>query len=204
MQEELQPLLEKIQSEGIAKANAAAAEIVAKAEAARIVSEAEKKASETAQEAQDAAAKLTARAEESLRQATRDVMLKLRGDIDRTFEGLLLRDVSAALSDKGLLARCIESAIAGLRETGETGGGEVHVAAADADAVAAALLSSAVAKAGSGEGFSVEASDGVSAGFRLFLKDGRVEHDFTAEAIRDALAASIRPALAKIVFASKD
>lgn len=206
MQEELQPLLDRIQSEGLAKAKAAAAETIAKAEkeAKDIVAAAEAKAQETIAKAQDEAAKLQSRAEESLRQASRDVLLALKADIDNTFGKMLLAEVSGSLRDPALLARVVEEAVRTAIDAARGGKVEVLVRPEDADAVAKALVASAALRAKGADGFRVEASDEVSAGFRLLLHDGRVEHDFSAEAVRDALSAAIRPALAKIVFAPQD
>ena len=206
MSEELQPLLDRIRSEGIAKAQAEAEKTAAaaKAEAAATVAAAKAEAAAIVEKAEAAAAQLRARAEESLRQAARDVMLRVGGDVQSTLERMLLADVSKALSDPAELARCVESVVAAEAAAAGPSGAVVAVPPETASAVAARLVSAAAAKAAGEGGFRVEASDGVSAGFRVFLHGGRVEHDFTAEAVSAALASAVRPALAEIVFGKRD
>lgn len=195
MQEELQPLLDKIRSEGLDKANAEAARIVAAAheEAEKVVTAAKAEADRIKDEAKAEADKLGARAGESLRQAARDVLLKLQGDIQKTFENMLRTETASAMTDKALLAKCIEA-------VATSPGAEIRVSEQDADALAKSLVSLAASQAGSEGGLHVVAADGVSAGFHVFLAGGRVEHDFSADAVSEALAGAIRPALAKIVF----
>ena len=101
MAEELQSLLDRIQSEGVAKAEARAAEIVA---------EAEKKAAEIRAAAEADAATLQSRAEQSLQQAARDVRLQVGAAIQETLERVLLKDVRAALADPAFLQRYVEMA----------------------------------------------------------------------------------------------
>ncbi len=195
MAEELQTLLDRIQSEGVEKANARAAEIVAEAEkkAAETIALAEKKAAETKAAAEADAATLRARAEQSLAQAGRDVRLAISQAIQETLERVLLRDVSAAMRDPALVARCAEEVVKAMPS-----GAELAVASANAEAVAAHLRASLAADAAAG--VRVAPSDDVTAGFRVFVQDGRVEHDFTAEAVAGALARGVGPTLAALAF----
>ena len=112
MAEELQSLLDRIQNEGVAKAEARAAEIVAEAEkkAAGIVAEAEKKAADLRSAAEADAATLQSRAEQSLQQAARDVRLQVGAAIQETLERVLRKDVAAALADPAFLQRYVELA----------------------------------------------------------------------------------------------
>lgn len=202
MAEELQPLLDKIRTEGLAKANADAGAIAAKAkaDAQAVLEKAQAEAAAIREKAEADAAQLRARSEESLRQAARDVMLKVGRDVQAALERILLADVSAALSDPAALSRCIEGAVS----AGIAAGGVVQVPPEAAKAVADTVLASAAAGAAGKDGFRVEAADGVSSGFRVFVENGRVEHDFTAEAVSAALAAAVRPALAAVVFGKRD
>ena len=84
MSEELQSLLEKINSDGIMKANAERDTIIAKAqaEAAAIIAAAEAKAEETRKQAAADAETLQKRAESAIEQAARDVVLKLKAELE--------------------------------------------------------------------------------------------------------------------------
>ena len=197
MSEELQSLLDRIQADGVAKAEARAAEIVSEAErkAAGIVSAAEKKAAETLAKAEADAATFGRRAEESLRQAARDVVRSVREDVQETCARLLRADVKAALSGDALAA--VVEAVA-RASAAEDAGAELRVPPAAAEKVAAhakARLAAELAK-----GLRIAPDADVSAGVRVLVKDGRVEHDFTDGAIVEALSRVVRPELAKAAF----
>ena len=85
MAEELQGLLDRIQSEGIAKAEAEKTKIVedAKAEAAKIVAAAEAKAASIVKKANEEAEISVAKGNDAIKQAARDVLIALRADIEK-------------------------------------------------------------------------------------------------------------------------
>ncbi|MBQ3809337.1 MAG: hypothetical protein II839_00795 [Kiritimatiellae bacterium] len=197
MSEELQSLLDRIQADGVAKAEARAADIVSAAEkkAADIVSAAEKKAAERLAKAEADAATFERRAGESLRQAARDVVRSVRENVQETCERLLRADVKAALSGDALAAVVETVAKA---SAAEDAGAELRVPPAEAEKVAAhakARLAAELAK-----GLKIAPDADVAAGVRVLVKNGRVEHDFTAEAVVEALSRVVRPELAKAAF----
>ena len=100
MAEELQQLLEKIQRDGVDKANAEAAAIVAKAkdEANALVKNAEEEAAATRAKAEEEAEAYAARARETISQAARDTVLKVKDDVTKLLTKLLAQDVTAALA----------------------------------------------------------------------------------------------------------
>ena len=136
MSEELQSLLDRIQADGVGKAEARAAEIVAEAEkkAAAIVAEAEKKAADLRSKAEADAATFARRSEESLRQAARDVVRGVRENVQATCERLVKADVKAALSGDALAAVVETVAKAAVAEDA---GAELRVPPAEAEKVAA-------------------------------------------------------------------
>ena len=197
MAEELQSLLDRIQAEGVGKAEARAAEIVAAAEkkAADTLAAAEKKAAELRAAAEADAKASAARSAETLRQAARDVVRSVREDVQATCERLLKADVKAALSGDALAEVVVAVAKA---SAAEDAGAELRVPPAAAEKVAAhakARLAAELAK-----GLRIAPDADVSAGVRVLVKDGRVEHDFTDGAIVEALSRVVRPELAKAAF----
>ena len=84
MSEELQSLLEKINSDGVMKANAERDAIISKAraEADAIIAAAQKEAESTRKQAATDAETLQKRAESAITQAARDVVLKLRAELE--------------------------------------------------------------------------------------------------------------------------
>ena len=88
MAEELQSLLEKIQSDGIARAEAERDAVVAKAvkEAQEIVERAKKEAETILAAAGAEAQSIQKRAESTIRQAARDIVLKLKSELECRLE----------------------------------------------------------------------------------------------------------------------
>ena len=191
MAEELQQLLEKIQRDGVDKANAEAAAIVAKAkdEANALVKKAEEEAAATRAKAEEEAAAYAARARETISQAARDTVLKVKEDVTKLLTKLLAQDVTAALANEA-----VPLAAAAVKEL-VTGSAAAEVAAAPkfVDALRAQLAAQAQ------DGVKVVADEMTGAGFTVKLDNGRVEHDFTDAAIAGALAQRLRADLAALI-----
>ena len=192
MAEELQQLLEKIQHDGVEKANAEAAAIISKAKAE---AEACKKAA--AEEAAAATAKAEAeakasaeRAEKTIQQAARDTIREVKNALDALFENLLAKNVNAALSTPGEAAKIALDAIRSLNAD------DAEVAANEK--LAAALKAQLAADAAS-KGVKVVLDPSVGSGFSIRLDGGRVEYDFSEAAISAAIAKRLRPALAALL-----
>ena len=190
MAEELQQLLEKIQHDGVEKANAEAKAIVEKAkeEAKAIVEKAKEESAAATAKAEADAKAFAERASTTIKQAARDTVLEVKDGVGKFFEGLLAQDVKAALADSAaaLAADAVQALAAG---------SAAQVAANER--LADALRAQFAAKAAGG--VTVVTDESVGAGFSVRLDGGRVEHDFSEKAITAALAKRLRPDLAKIV-----
>ncbi len=188
MAEELQGLIERINRDGVEKANAKAAEIVASAEsrAADIVRKAQDAADRSAAAARESAEQSAERARETIRQAARDAIISVERSVTRILERLLAEDVDSALADPA-----VATAVAGEAVKGLAGDAEVFAGAKVAEALRAQLAARG--------GFRVTLDDSVGSGFTVRLDGGRVEHDFTGAAIAAELSKRLRPDLAKIV-----
>lgn len=191
MAEELQQLLEKIQHDGVEKANAEAAAILAKAkaDADAILKDAEAKAAARRDEAEADARAFEDRARKTISQAARDTVLDVKAALGRLLENLLSKDVAAALANPDEVARLALAAVKAL------GADAVDVAAGAklADALKAQLAAAAA------KGVQVVLDETTGAGFSLRLDGGRVEHDFSEAALAAALAKRLRPDLARLV-----
>lgn len=188
--ENLDALLVKIRTEGVDKARAEADAIVAQArkDAEKIVATARSEAEQCKAQAQADADRFQQGAEATLRQAARDVRMKLEQDITSLLERTLGGEVDATLEAGAIVGKLVEEAVETyLRD------GVVTVAAAPklAEALKARL-------AQKGE-VTVVTDAQMGTGFRVLLKGGRVEHDFTGEAVTQALTALLRPQLAKLL-----
>lgn len=191
MAEELQQLLEKIQRDGVDKANAEAKAILEKAnaDAKAILEKAEAEAKAIVEKAQADADAFAERAKTTVGNAARDTVIEVKNGVEKLFADLLAKDVRSALSASAVnLAGEAIKALA-------TGSTDVQVAANAqlADALRAQLAADAAG------GVKVVTDESVGAGFSVRLDGGRVEHDFSEKAIAAALAKRLRPDLAKIV-----
>ena len=190
MAEEIQQLLEKIQRDGVDKANAEAAAIVAKAkaEADAIVKKAQEDAAAAEAKGKADAEAYAARARETIGQAARDTVLKVKDDVSNLLTKLLAQNVSAALATEA-----VPLAAAAVKELVTNGDAEVSTSAKLVDALRAQLAAQAQ------NGVKVVADEMTGAGFTVKLDNGRVEHDFTDAAISEALAQRLRADLAKLL-----
>ena len=186
--EDLQSLLEKINRDGVEKADAEARKIIddAKAKADAIIKEALATAEKSKAESEKASAAYAERAAETIRQSARDVVIGVKDAIGALLENLLAKDVDKTLSDEKTATEIVSAAIKDL-----TGPGEIRCN----EKLATALKS----QVSSLKSFSIATDESLGTGFTIKLDGGRVEHDFTAETISTELAKRLRPDLAKLL-----
>ena len=178
MSEDLQGLLEKINRDGVEKAQAQADAIIADAKA---------KAAEIVKTATDEAAKdYQARAAETVRQAARDTVLSVRDAVTALLEKALVKDVSAALADDKAAAALVAEVVKDFAVKGEIVAGEK-------------LAKTLAAQVAALKSFTVVTDAALDAGFSVKLDGGRVEHAFTADVIAGELAKRLRPDLAALL-----
>ena len=193
----LQALLDKIHTEGVDKANAEAKRIVATAEtqAKATVTEAEKQASELAAKAERDSQAFARRATETVRQAARDVVLSVEKAILKQLETLLLTEITRSLDKPDKLASLTEAAVGAYLAGGQK---DLTVCLSEKAADVANALRQTFAKEAQA-GVTLVLDPDTDAGFRIQLDRGRVEHDFTATAITEAIAQHLRPRLAALL-----
>lgn len=201
MAEDLQQLLDRIQQDGVDKAQAEADRILKQAEArAKAIREdAEEQRQARLQEAEEDAAQLEARGRRALEQAARDTVLTVARQLEKLMQGALQAEVGRALEGEalaGLVARVVE----GYSRDGA--GVDVLVREEDREAVKAAVTNHL--KGAAADGITIRAERGLSQGFRVALDDGRVTHDFSAQAVAESLAGLLRPYLAEITRGAVD
>jgi V/A-type H+-transporting ATPase subunit E len=188
MSEDLQSILEKINREGVEKAEAEAKKIIdaAKAKAAEITAAAAADAARVKAEADKAAAQYAERAGETIRQAARDTVISVERAVTAMLERLLVKDVETALADENNAAALALEAVKDL-----TGNAEISVAGRMTAAFKARLAAM--------KNVTVVTDETAGSGFSVKLDGGRIEHDFSAEVIAGELAKRLRPDLAKLV-----
>ena len=197
MAEELQSLLDKINAEGVQKAEAEAARIIetAKKQAQEIRSEAEAAAAATVKDAAEQAAALESRAEAAIKQAARDVLLQLQSELQNRIEKAVAGAAEQALTPQFMteLIRSMAAQFAADPAADVT----VLTAAKDASALEGTL------KAALANSFKqqpkVLASAGVKGGMEVSFQDGKLYFDFTSDAITELVAAYIGPRLGAMI-----
>lgn len=198
MTEELQSLLERIEEDGVRKGEEKARAIVQAAEekAAGILKDAEAQAAARRQAAERDADAFEERAATSIRQAARDVVLSVGETLQGAFRRIVRAEVDDELSGEGLRA-----ILGGLLETyfrDAAGAGAVlRVGEKEREQLVAHFqkrFSEALK-----DGLEIQGDSGVIAGFTIRLRGEDVEHDFSGEAVTDALCELLRPKVAEIV-----
>lgn len=199
MADDIQNLLERIQKDGVDKAEAEAGRIVAaaKAKAEAMTAEAKKTAEAIVKKAEEDSAAFAERATKAIEQAARDVLLSLAGAIDATLKRIVHSEVSGALAPdtlKQMLARVVEAYCGNASGNSRI---EMLLRPDQQKQLADFLMSKFGAKLRSG--LEIKADDTVISGFRVSVVNENLRHDFSAEAITDALCRFLRPRLAEIV-----
>lgn len=186
--EDLQNLLEKINREGVEKAEAEATRIIAdaKAKADALLKDAAEKAQALKTDAERNAAASTQRANETIRQGARDLVLSVKASLDSLFEKVLLKDVEKALDDEATIKALVTEAIKGV-----TGPVEVALPAKLAPTLKAQLAASG--------NITVVTDESLGQGFSVKTDLGRVESAFTAQVVASEIARRLRPDLAELL-----
>lgn len=199
MADELQALLDKINEEGLKKAEARQEEILAaaKTDAARILDEAKAESKRLVEAARREADMLRTKGEQSLQQAARDVLLSLREQLQERMQAVARAAVRETL-DPARLAEILKTVIESFLESGdEEGDAVVHLNPDQEkevrDFLEKQLADDLVARV------EIAPVRTVSGGFRLQRKGEDVFYDFSDEALAEALTAFVNPRLAEIV-----
>lgn len=200
MAEELQYLIERIQREAVDAGEKQAADIIAKAkqEAAKIVAEAERQAQERLEKAERDAQQFTERSIQTLRQAARDLLIAVGQGVEN-----ILANLAAEAADRSLTYETVQEMLVKLSESyvGRTDR-ERRIELLVSPQDQARLINFFKEKYNEKlrEGLVIQGDERIFKGFKVRLEDGRVTHNFTPEAIAEALANFLRPHLSEIVY----
>jgi len=200
MAEELQHLIERIQREAVDTGEQQAAKIViqAREKAAALIKEAEVKAAAIVEKADVDARLFTQRGEQALAQSARDLLITVGRGIERIFEQLVVRSTDQVLDAQSLqpvLARIME---AYAKDGGQAGDLEIMMSEADKKTLTDFFKQQFAAELANGLKVTVDPRTGK--GFKVRRHDRNIEHDFTREAIAEAVSSFLRPVLAETVY----
>ena len=187
MAEELQSLLEKINAEGVKKAEAERAEILAaaQAEAKRIVEAAQVEAKRLVSQAEAESETLRRRAESEVKQAARDTLLELKAELETRMNNAVNGATAQALDPK-LMAQIVKAMVAKFAETPDA---EITVRCAVKERAALdAALKNALADS-LVKSPKVLADHTLTGGLELGTSNGQLYFDFSLEAIGGVVGA---------------
>lgn len=199
MAEELQHLIERIQKEAVEKAEQEAAEILAKAKekAAAIVREAEEKARAKLEQAEKDSQIFAERSRKTIEQAARDLLISVGQGVENILKDLVAEAVDEALTIEVLQQMLVKMAEAYAARGGEGTRIDLLISPKDRDALIKFFAERYRQRLI--RGAEIHVDNELFKGFRVsFVKD-HVYHDFSKEAIAEALTQFLRPQLAEIV-----
>ena len=199
MSKELQGLLNKIQAEGLEKAENERARLVAeaKAQADAIVAEAKAQADKIRKDAEADAEASRKKADAAVRQAARDVIISLKDDLQEKLRAVVREAAAQAMTPEamaGLIAKIAEQFA-----QNAASGAEVILSVREREEAAQKLIGCLpdVLK----KNTSVRLGRGFAAGFKVGFKDSEVFFDFSDEALTDIICEFVGPKLAAVIKA---
>lgn len=198
MAEEIKALIDKIQKEGFKKAEEEKTKIIAQAqkEASQIIEEAQRKASLLIKEAEKEAANLKDTTQSSLKQAGRDFLIVLRGQIEE-FLKKIIRQKIKEIFDAQTLGKILQELIKEAIKKQEATEIEITLNPEDLLKIKEEFFSE-LAKEVS-RGVSLKASDNLKAGFFISFDQGKSHFDFSDEALAEYLTNFLRKELKGIL-----
>ena len=199
MSEELQGLLNKIQAEGLEKAETERARLVAeaKAQADAIIAEAKAQADKIRKDAEADAEATQKKADAAVRQAARDVIIYLKDDLQEKLRAVVREAAAQAMTPEamaGLIAQ-----IAGQFAQNAASGAEVILSVREREEAAQKLIGCLpdILK----KNASVRLGRGFAAGFKIGFNDSEVFLDFSDEALAEVICEFVGPKLAAVIKA---
>ena len=196
MSEELQGLLNKIQAEGLEKAETERTRLVteAKAQAETIIADAKAQAEKIRKDAEADADASRKKADAAVRQAARDVIISLQDDLQKKLRTVVREAAAQAMTPEamaGLIAQ-----IAGQFAKNATGA-EVILSVREREDAAQKLIGCLpdVLK----KNATVQLGRGFAAGFKIGFNDTEVFLDFSDEALADVICEFVGPKLAAVI-----
>lgn len=201
MDVKIENIIEKIKNDGVMEARKTSDQIIKKAEeeAGRILSKAKKEAEELRERAESEAAQFVSSSKEALRQASRDVVLKVREQLIRFCDSVFNQQISNILTPEGLndiIGRIIE-----VWAVEKDQAIEIIVNERDRKAVTELVLSEVKNKAK--KQITIKAGHSIDKGFRIGIKGESGYYDFSDASIVESLKELVNPVLASIIEEKK-
>jgi V/A-type H+-transporting ATPase subunit E len=199
MADELQALLDRIDEEGLKKAEAKKSALLTQAqkEADAIVADAREQAEKIISDAGREAELLRQKSEQALRQASRDVLLEVRAVLTERVQQAVGELLRHSLDAKDLGAIVAQLCTAYLQNQGTENNIEVLLGAEQFSALEAAVKAQLAADLQ--KNCVLTPAKEISGGFKLVFSGQDVLYDFTDQALAEAIALHLSPRIAGII-----
>ena len=204
MAEELQSLLEKINDEGVKKGEEEKDKIIAaaKKKAEKIINDAKKKAEDVEKKSESDAKRNEERAADTIRQASRDIVLALNDELQNRLKTVVKECVGEAMTPEmmgTLIMEMEKSFLAG--KTGADAGLNVLLSKKDLEGMVKFIKGSLGKNLKADPDISL--GHDFSAGLKIGFKGNDLFFDFSDEALAEMICAYVGPRLAEIINADK-
>ena len=199
MEEQLQSLLDRIRSEGVERAEVEAATIVQQAEdrARATIEEAQAEAERIRRRAQEDADAALQRGEKALEQASRDLLLTLQRRIEAVLRQSLRENLAEALTPQTVAEMLVRLADAYAAHDMNESRVDVLLGREDRERLAALVMQDYRALVD--QGLTLRTDEKLDKGFRVSFAEDELYHDFSLQALADALAPVLKGPLAEVV-----
>ena len=201
MEVQLQELIDKIKKDGIESASEEAARLKrdAEAEAGRIVASAQKEAAEIVSRGKADAERSEKAGIAALEQASRNLVLAFKGEIETLLDKLVAQGISAAYDGDTLKKVLPELLKAWVSKSGTN---SLDLLLNEGDLGKLKAWAQGALSAELQKGLDLKNDRNLGAGFKIANKDGSAYYDFSAESVAELLSAYLNPHLAGILKAS--
>ncbi len=198
MEMQLQELIEKIKTDGVAAAEQDAAQKVAAAdaEAKRIVAEAKAEADKILRQAKEESERFARAGEDAVRQAGRNLLISFRDSVTKELDGILKAQVTKEYSSD-VLAAVIPKAVEAWAANVSAENVAVLLNESDLKAVEESLVAALKGKLLTG--VTLKADGRFNGGFRIVAADGGAYYDFSADTVADMFSAYLNPKVAALL-----
>ncbi|NLM01239.1 MAG: V-type ATP synthase subunit E [Treponema sp.] len=195
---QLQELIEKIKSDGVAASETAASQIIAEAEkkAASIVADAERKAESIINNAKTETQRLEKVSVDAIGQAGRNLLISFRDGINASLNAIIKTETEKAYSVdllKTLVPEVVKSWVS--KPNAET----ISVLLSEKDVKLLESNFISALKAEIEKGCEIKIDDSLSSGFRIGKKDGSAFYDFSADSVAELFSSYLNPKISEIL-----
>jgi V/A-type H+-transporting ATPase subunit E len=199
MAENLENLLNRIQKEGVEKAEKEAARIIEKAreQAAQSLKDSESQANENLVKAEQEAKIFTEHSIRTIELAGRDLIITIGNRIESLLQDIVIHSVGEALSPETMTQMMIKL-VSAYKEKGFSEG-MINMLLSPEDQKTVVKLFMEKYREKFRQGIEIHADENITRGFKVSIKSGNVVHDFTQESIAESLCFFLKPHLAGII-----